>query len=70
MHYGGLDREVGERLTHSGILSKQIRYDAICLHLHHERGYVDLDKIKSNLAIRRYNLQHRIIRIKNGLVSE
>jgi glycosyltransferase involved in cell wall biosynthesis len=70
MHYGGLDREVGERLVHSGILSKQIRYHAICLHLHHERGYKDTDKIHSNLAIRRYNLQHKIVRIKNGIVSE
>lgn len=70
MHYGGLDREVGERLFNLGILSKQIRYDAICLHLHHERGYADSQKIQANLEIRRYNIKHNIIRIKNGIVSE
>jgi len=70
IHYGGLDREVGERLFNLGILSKQIRYDAICLHLHHERGYADSQKIQANLEIRRYNIKHNIIRIKNGIVSE
>ena len=70
MHYGGLDREVGERLFNLGILAKQIRYEAICLHLHHERGYADAQKIEANLDIRRYNSKHNIIRIKNGIVSE
>jgi glycosyltransferase involved in cell wall biosynthesis len=70
MHYGGLDREVGERLFNLGILSKQIRYDAICLHLYHERGYADTQKIEANLKIRRYNIKHNIIRIKNGIFSE
>ncbi|MQP24099.1 glycosyltransferase [Flavobacterium sp. LMO8] len=70
MHYGGLDREVGERLFNLGILAKQIRYDAICLHLHHERGYADQEKIAANIEIRRFNIKHNIIRIKNGIVSE
>lgn len=70
MHYGGLDREVGERLFNLGILSKQIRYDAICLHLHHERGYADSRKIEANLEIRRFNIKNNIIRIKNGIISE
>ena len=70
MHYGGLDREVGERLFNLGILAKQIRYEAICLHLHHERGYADAQKIEANLEIRRYNSKHNIIRIKNGIVAE
>lgn len=70
MHYGGLDREVGERLFNLGILAKQIRYEAICLHLHHERGYADTQKIEANLEIRRYNSKHNIIRIKNGIFAE
>ncbi len=70
MHYGGLDREVGERLFNLGILSKQIRYDAICLHLHHERGYADSERIKSNQEIRRFNIKNNIIRIKNGIILE
>lgn len=38
MQYGGLDRELGERLFNNGLLSKQIRYSAICVHLDHARG--------------------------------
>jgi hypothetical protein len=57
-------------LFNLGILAKQIRYDAICLHLHHERGYADSQKIAANLEIRRYNIKHNIIRIKNGIVAE
>ena len=67
MHYGGLDREIGERLFNAGILSKQIRYSAICLHLHHERSYAKPELIKKNLAIRSYNKKHNIIKIKNGI---
>lgn len=33
MDYGGMDRELGERMFNNGMLSKQIRYNAICLHL-------------------------------------
>ncbi|NRB58546.1 MAG: glycosyltransferase family 2 protein [Winogradskyella sp.] len=39
MKYGGEDREVGERMMNNGIKFKQIRYSAICVHLHHERPY-------------------------------
>jgi len=39
MQYGGLDREMGERLFNLGLLSKQIRYTAVCLHLDHSRSY-------------------------------
>ena len=36
MHYGGQDREFGERMFNLGIKSKQIRYSAIVLHLDHK----------------------------------
>ena len=39
MQYGGFDREVDARLFNLGILSKQITYSAVCLHLDHKRGY-------------------------------
>jgi len=39
MQYGGLDRELGERLINYGIKGKQIRYSAICVHLDHPRPY-------------------------------
>jgi glycosyltransferase involved in cell wall biosynthesis len=67
MHYGGLDREVGERLFNLGILSKQIRYSAICLHLHHERGYANKSKIQENLAIRKKNIKNKIVWINEGI---
>lgn len=67
MKYGGLDRELGERLFNFGILSKQIRYSAICLHLEHERGYFSQEEWNKNLALRAYNSKHNVITIKNGI---
>lgn len=67
MQYGGLDREAGERLFNFGILSKQIRYSAICLHLDHKRGYATTKTWKKNNAIRSYNKKHNVTFIENGL---
>ncbi|NHN24407.1 glycosyltransferase [Flavobacterium jejuense] len=67
MQYGGLDRELGERLFNYGILGKQIRYSAICLHLDHKRGYATTETWQKNYAIRTYNKKHNIIKIKKGL---
>ncbi len=67
LSYGGEDREMGERLFNNGLLSKQIRYSAICLHLFHTRSYVDEKKIKTNMEIRRFNSKHKITYIENGI---
>ena len=67
MDYGGMDRELGERMFNNGMLSKQIRYSAICLHLDHARGYANEEKIRHNMEIRRYNKKHNVIRIENGI---
>lgn len=53
MEYGGLDRELGERLVNTGVRTRQIRHRAICLHLDHARGYVREEAVQQNLAIRR-----------------
>ena len=53
MQYGGQDRELGERLFNAGIRSKQIRYNAIVVHLDHPRGYKNEVSIKKNQSIRR-----------------
>ena len=53
MQYGGQDRELGERLFNAGIKSKQIRYNAIVVHLDHPRGYKNEISIKKNQSIRR-----------------
>ena len=46
MHYGGQDREFGERMFNLGIKSKQIRYSAIVLHLDHKRPYKTKESIE------------------------
>ena len=67
MKYGGLDRELGERMFNNGMLSKQIRYSAICLHLDHARGYFSQEEWDKNLAIRAYNRKHKITKTPNGI---
>ncbi|RTY92387.1 glycosyltransferase family 2 protein [Flavobacterium sp. GT3R68] len=67
MKYGGLDRELGERLFNNGLLSKQIRYSAICLHLDHARGYSSPEIWQKNNAIRSYNKKNKIVKIENGI---
>ena len=67
MDYGGMDRELGERMFNNGLFSKQIRYSAICLHLDHERGYANEERIKNNMEIRKYNKKNKITFIKNGI---
>jgi len=69
MKYGGLDRELGERLFNLGLFSKQIRYSAICLHLDHARGYSSPEIWEKNNAIRSYNRKHKVIQIENGISS-
>lgn len=67
MQYGGLDREVGERLFNLGLLSKQIRYSAVCLHLDHKRGYASEEIWKKNNQIRKFNRKNKIIKISIGI---
>jgi glycosyltransferase involved in cell wall biosynthesis len=67
MHYGGQDREFGERMWNSGLKSKQIRYKAICLHLDHKRPYKTKDSIEKNLAIRRNTIKSGIVETPNGI---
>ncbi len=53
MKYGGEDREMGERMMHNGIKGKQIRYNTICIHLDHQRGYETPDAWDINKNIRK-----------------
>lgn len=43
---GGQDRELGVRLQNHGIRPRHVRYDAICLHLDHARGYRTEDMVR------------------------
>jgi glycosyltransferase involved in cell wall biosynthesis len=50
MRYGGEDKELGVRLTNSGVRGRHLRYVASVVHLDHARGYVDPDLIRANKA--------------------
>ena len=67
MGYGGLDRAMGERLRNLGLRGKQIRYQAVCLHLHHERPYVDAAVLRRNRELRRAIRVHRRVRARVGI---
>ena len=67
MNYGGMDREIGERMFNNDILSKQIRYRAICIHLDHKRSYSSSEMWKKNNMIRAYNRQKKITFIEKGV---
>jgi len=67
MHYGGQDRELGERLRNYGIKSKQIRYSAVCIHLEHGRPYKTKESIIKNREIRNNVRENKTIETSNGL---
>ena len=51
MGYGGLDRALGYRLENAGIRGRQIRHRAVCMHLHHDRPYRDIEVVRRNKEI-------------------
>lgn len=55
MQWGGLDREFGVRLVNKGIKAKHVRYNAICIHLDHPRGYKNQDLVRQNKILRQKN---------------
>ncbi|MBO0903836.1 glycosyltransferase [Jiella sonneratiae] len=60
MRYGAEDREMGDRLAHRGVRSKQIRYSAICVHLEHDRAYVLDSHLEANRLIWTATRQRRL----------
>jgi len=67
MPWGGEDREFGVRLINSGVKPRHVRYDAICLHLDHSRGYVEPTQVRRNKALRIENQRNKIVRTEFGL---
>lgn len=67
MQYGGEDRELGERLMNNGIKPIQIRYSAICVHLHHDRSYANANAILTNKLIRKDTRKERKIWTEFGI---
>lgn len=70
MRYGGEDRELGERLTHAGVRGKHVRFQTVCLHLDHDRGYVGPDDLENNRQIRQQTRQHRSTRTAFGIIRD
>jgi glycosyltransferase involved in cell wall biosynthesis len=67
MQYGGEDRELGERLINIGVKFKQVRYSAICLHLHHERPYKNEETLRINKEIRNNTKKQKVTITKFGI---
>jgi hypothetical protein len=67
MGYGGLDRELGERLENAGVRGKQVRHRALVVHLDHPRGYREEAVLRRNRAIRDEVAATRRIRAERGL---
>lgn len=69
MGYGGEDRALGERLRNLGLEGIQIRHRAPCLHLHHERPYVDEAVVRANRRLRESIRRERRIRALRGIAE-
>jgi glycosyltransferase involved in cell wall biosynthesis len=67
--YGGLDRAFGELLTNAGVRGKQIRHRAVCVHLHHERPYVDHERWRRNRELRARIRREGTVRALLGLAE-
>jgi glycosyltransferase involved in cell wall biosynthesis len=70
MTYGGLDREMGERLVNAGIKPVQLRHRAVCVHLDHPRGYATADSWKRNREIWDTTIKTKSKRTSYGIVVD
>ncbi|MEY4609612.1 MAG: hypothetical protein RL625_1829 [Gemmatimonadota bacterium] len=67
LEWGGLDRELGERLENAGVRGMQLRHRALVVHLDHGRGYKRPEAIARNRAIRDEVAAKRLTRTPAGL---
>ncbi|WP_299595093.1 glycosyltransferase family 2 protein [uncultured Microbulbifer sp.] len=67
MAWGGLDREFGVRLENAGIKPRHVRFDAICIHLDHPRGYADPEIVARNKALRVRVAKEGIVETPRGI---
>lgn len=67
MHYGGQDRELGERLRNNGLQPVQIRFSAIALHLDHKRPYKTRESVEKNKKIIQETRKTGIIETPYGI---
>jgi len=69
MGWGGLDREVGERLRNAGVRSRQVRFRALVVHLDHKRDYRKPEIVENNCRIRTETRQQRRTRTAAGIAE-
>jgi len=69
MQWGGLDREIGVRLKNLGIKPRQVKYDAVCVHLDHSRSYADPANVAANKALRVNVEKQKITHTEHGTDS-
>lgn len=67
LQWGGLDREIGERLENLGVSGRQFRHRALVVHLDHARGYRHREGIAANRAIRDEVAAKKLTRAPIGL---
>ncbi|MEX2180821.1 MAG: glycosyltransferase family 2 protein [Gemmatimonadaceae bacterium] len=67
LQWGGLDRELGERLENAGVRGRQFRHRALVVHLDHPRGYRNAAGIAANRAIRDDVAAKKLTRAAVGL---
>ncbi len=53
------DVEMGARLCHLGLRGRHVRHQAICLHLHHGKGYWRYEEMEKNLGLLRETVAAR-----------
>lgn len=69
MAYWAQDREFGERLVNAGVDGTQIRYAAICVHLHHDRPYKTDESRARNREIRRATKRDQAVWTAHGIID-
>lgn len=67
MQWGGLDREFGVRLLNAGVKARHVRFDAICLHLDHPRGYANPERVAYNKALRKSHARQGTVETQHGI---
>ena len=67
MSYGGEDKELGIRLSNSGVKSRRLKYSLVCVHLSHPRGYVQDDLVLQNKRRLKDTRRRKITWIDQGM---
>ena len=62
-----LDREFGVRLLNAGVKARHVRFDAICLHLDHPRGYANPERVAYNKALRKSHARQGTVETQHGI---